>query len=231
MELFSFSRLSLFHTCPWRWHFKYVLGLDDPPGPAAIFGKTVHKAIELVLNGRSFDDAVVTAWLEESDMTVDAAEIRAMVQTALSYGPQGETERHFILPLTNEIKLQGYIDMLDTNRAMPLIADWKTGWKRYDACDTWQLPLYAAAVMEQTGAEAVHGMLVFLRFNDARHAIISKEAAAQAKDWAIKTAEEIQFRLDLLCVMEPHEAFPPKPSPECGNCPWSVLCLEEDTRG
>ena len=230
MELFSFSRLSLFRTCPKRWHYKYVLGLDDPAGAPAILGKTVHKANELCLKGSSFDDAVVTAYLEEGDSTVDKYTVESMVKTALSYHYRGPTEQHFILPLAEGIKLQGYIDLVPNNGQIPTVVDWKTGFKIYHVLDTWQIPLYAAAVMEQTGAEIVKGVLAFLKFKTTRTALIGRKEALQAKTWAIRAAEEIQKRLELLAILEPSEVFPAKPSPACGNCPWSVQCLRADLK-
>lgn len=228
MELFSFSRLSLFRTCPKRWHYKYVLGLEDPAGAPATLGKTVHKANELCLNGHSFEDAVVTAYMEEGDSTVEKSTVESMVKTALSYGYRGPTEQHFIMQLAEGIKLQGYIDLVPNNSWIPTVVDWKSGFKCYNVLDTWQIPLYAAAVMEQTGAEIVKGVLAFLRFRMTRTALIGRKEALQAKTWAIHTAEDIQQRLELLAVLDMHEAFPARPSPACGNCPWSLQCLREE---
>ena len=228
MDTFSFSRLNLYHVCPKRWHYKYVLGLDDPAGPPAILGKTVHKANELCLNGHSFEDAVVTAYLEEGDSTVEKSMVESMVKTALSYHYRGPTEQHFVMPLADGIKLQGYIDLVPNNGQIPTVVDWKTGFKVYQVLDSWQIPLYAAAVIEQTGAEIVRGVLAFLRFKTTRTALISRKEALQAKKWAISTAEDIQQRLELLAIFVPNEVFPARPSPACGNCPWCVQCLRED---
>ena len=228
MELFSFSRLSLFRTCPKRWYYKYVLGQDDPAGPPAILGKTVHKANELCLKGCSFEDAVVTAYLEEGDSTVEKQTVESMVKTALSYHYSGPVEQYFIMTLAKGVKFQGYIDIVPNNVQIPTIVDWKTGFKRYKVLDTWQLPLYAAAVMEQTGVDVVKGVLAFLRFNTTRTALIGQKEVALAKTWAINTAEEIQQRLELLAILQPNEAFSAKPSPACGNCPWCVQCLRTE---
>lgn len=126
METFSFSRLSLFRTCPKRWHNKYVLGLEDPAGAPAILGKTVHKANELCLNGHPFEDAVVTAYMEKGDSTVEKSTVESMVKRALSYGYRGPTEHHFFMPLAKGIRLQGYIDLIPNNSQIPTIVDWKT---------------------------------------------------------------------------------------------------------
>ncbi|SPF55229.1 hypothetical protein SBF1_8080003 [Candidatus Desulfosporosinus infrequens] len=110
---------------------------DDPAGPPAVLGKTVHKANELCIKGISLDDAVVTAYLEEGDSTVDKSTVESMVKTALSYHYRGPVEQHFILQLTKGIKLQGYIDLIPTNGQIPTVVDWKTGFKLYKVLDTW----------------------------------------------------------------------------------------------
>lgn len=231
MDLFSFSRLQRFDTCPRQFAYKYVLGLDDPSGPPAVLGKTIHKAIEHCLNGRSFEDAIVTAYIEEGDSTVDKTSVESMVNTALIYGLRGPTEQHFVLPLAEGIKLQGYIDLKPENVSVPTIVDWKTGFKFYRVLDTWQLPLYAAAVMEETGAKFVKGVLAFLRFNKTPYTLIGRNEVAQAKAWAIRTARDIQLRLELLAVLGTQEAFPAKPSPACQSCNWSYRCLSEEIKG
>jgi CRISPR/Cas system-associated exonuclease Cas4 (RecB family) len=231
MELFSFSRLSLYSSCPKRWHYKYIVKLDDPAGAPAILGKTVHKAIELVLNGRLFNEAVLAAITNEGDSTVEKSIVESMVKTALSYGYRGPTEQHFVMVLAKGIRLQGYIDVISNNGPILTLVDWKSGFKLYKVLDSWQLPLYAASVMEQRGIEAVKGVLAFLRFNATRTTLIARKEASQAKAWAIQIAEEIQERLDLLAIFEPNEIFPAKPSPACRNCPWCVRCLMEDKGG
>jgi hypothetical protein len=128
MELFSFSRLKLFATCPRRFALKYVEKQPDPPGPAAILGKTVHKAIELCLNGHWIEDAIATAYMEEADQTVEKAIVEEMVKAALSYlsfGAKGVTEQHFIMRLADKVKLQGYIDFRADGQ-IPTLVDWKT---------------------------------------------------------------------------------------------------------
>ena len=56
--LYSFSRLSLYETCPYRFYQKYILGKDDVVTKPLALGKAVHKAIELKIDGASEDDKV-----------------------------------------------------------------------------------------------------------------------------------------------------------------------------
>lgn len=235
MELFSFSRLNTFTSCPRRFYYKYILGWDDPVGLPAIFGKTVHKAIELYLNGRYFfDDAIVFAWIEEANMSseIKKADVERQVRNALSYSFNGKVENHFVMQLGEGVKLQGYIDlaMSQGKYPRPAIVDWKTGRNVYEVLANWQIPLYAAHIMEKTEQPEVLGMLAFLRFNRIEKAIITREIAQQAKEWALKTARDIQERLDILPILTEeeslHQVFAAKPSWLCGYCPWSYQCLK-----
>ncbi|QNB45430.1 hypothetical protein BR63_03315 [Thermanaerosceptrum fracticalcis] len=246
MNTFSFSRLNLYQTCPRRFYYKYVLELDDPPGEAAILGKTVHKAIELVLNGRSFDDAVLTACMEEAELMLDKQEIERMVQTAMNTlpmfpGKPTGVEQYFLEKLTEqselfpgmvipETKIQGYIDLAYKNRTLPAILDWKTNRQPYPVNHTWQIPLYASIIMEQEKAEAVEGVLVFLRTGQIFKQIISKEMAKMAMGWAARLAGEINIKLYHLNTdrADPLASFNSQPSTACGHCPWSYLCLKTD---
>ncbi len=229
MDTFSFSRLNTYETCPRRFYYKYVLGWEDPAGLPAIFGKTVHKAVEFCLNGHSFNDAVATAWIEEGNMDpgVDKAEVERQVNRALRLGFTGEVERHFVMELAPGIKLQGYIDLV-VDGHIPIIIDWKTGRKTNGVLANWQIPLYSAHVME-SGYNRVLGMLAFLRFNRIFKDILTPEIAQKAKNWAIGLAREIQHKLDLLPLLTETEilfkAFPDQTSWLCGYCPWSYDCL------
>jgi len=131
VKRFSYSRLNLFQNCPRRFFYKYVLGWEDPAGLPAIFGKTVHKAIENYLNDCLFEEAIATAWITEADMSpaVIRAEIEQQVNTALSYSFTGEVEKHFVMELAEGIELQGYIDLSLEQGTFPrpAIVDWKTG--------------------------------------------------------------------------------------------------------
>jgi CRISPR/Cas system-associated exonuclease Cas4 (RecB family) len=248
MNTFSFSRLNLYQTCPRRFYYKYVLGLNDPPSEAAILGKTVHKAIELVLNGRLFDDAILTACLEEADLAVDRQEVEILVKTALVKLPLFPnspriTEKYFLETLVAEkqvypgivlpkLKIQGYMDLFFKQCRVPVIVDWKTNRQPYPVNHTWQIPLYASIIMEQEKAEAVEGVLVFLRTGQVCRQIISKEMANMAREWAARLAWEINIKLYHLNTdrADPLASFNSQPSTACSHCPWCYQCLIQDTK-
>ena len=46
--IFSFSRLNLYKTCPYRFFKKYIEGYEEPITYPLALGKGVHKAIEKI---------------------------------------------------------------------------------------------------------------------------------------------------------------------------------------
>jgi len=100
----------------------------------------------------------------------------------------------------------------------------------YHYLANWQIPLYSVYIMAETGADEVLGMLAFLRYKQLKKAIITQEIAQKAKEWAIKTAREIQLKLDILPLLTEEEtlnqAFPARASWLCRYCSYSYECLK-----
>lgn len=92
--LYSYSRLSLYETCPYRFYQKYILGKDEPVTKPLALGKAVHKAIELKINGVSEHEAIIEAIIE-SDFhpEVTYEEIASLMQRA----QKSVDKRKFIL--------------------------------------------------------------------------------------------------------------------------------------
>ena len=126
---------------------------------------------------------------------------------------------------------QGYIDLFCRKDEIPVMLDWKTNYIPYNIFATQQMPLYAAAVMEQTGMEKVEAILVFLRSEYVSRAVITKDMAKRAKKWAAQAAEEIQQKLELIKTSDPLIIFPSRLSVSCGYCPWCYQCLTHDKGG
>ena len=242
MEMFSHSRLDTYQSCNRRFYYKYILDLKDEPGLPAIFGKTAHKAIELNLKGRSFEDAVTTAWIEEADMfpSVVRKELETHVNNALHFArnmsdlDQVEAEKHFVLKLSEGIKLQGYIDLImNTSSLMPTLVDWKTGRVVTEVLDKKQMSLYSAYIMDTYKVDRCVAISYFTRFRSFKKEIITRDIADEAKEWAIRVAREIQGKLDLLPVLSKKEtikAFPATPGYVCKWCCWGRECLVDDQK-
>lgn len=228
--LYSFSRLTLYETCPQRFYYKYILDKPEPVTKPLALGKAVHKAIELTIKGVSEEEAILTAVIEadfHSEVTYE--EIVHLLHRVPSL--TGQTEVHFELPLASEsgVRLQGYIDLLREHDFW----DWKSNWRTYRANDTKQLSLYAWAVMKIRGIRQIKGTLFFLRFRKAESFVYSYSDATKAKDWALELAEEIEMKKSCLESFPDMASslFPPAPGSHCKHCPFVMECYKNSRNG
>src|SRR5690554_2038433 len=100
MNTFSFSRLNLYETCPKKFYYRYVLKLPEPQTKPLALGKAVHKAIELLIKGESFEEAIKQGMIEcDFHEEVTYEEVQDLVRKAPKL--KGETEKHFCLSLFN----------------------------------------------------------------------------------------------------------------------------------
>ncbi|HET7658424.1 MAG TPA: PD-(D/E)XK nuclease family protein [Bacillales bacterium] len=231
--LYSFSRLSLYQTCPYRFRRKYIDGIEEPVTKPLALGKAVHKAIELVIKGKTVDQAVLTGWLE-ADLHPDVTqmEIKELLQNAPVQPGMGETEVYFRLPLSDSLgapELQGYMDLITGDS----LVDWKTNWAMYDVLGTHQVGLYAWALQQLKKIPVVKGRLHFLRFKRSSEHLFSRADMEKARKWALHWATEIENKLFLLHVApeEKDVLFPATPSSACSHCPFAVECYRKFGEG
>lgn len=223
MEVYSFSRLSLYATCPFRFYLKYVLGRQEPVTKPLALGKAVHKGVELRLQGASDEEAVMAAIIE-SDFhpEVEREEMERLIRVAPTL--KGETEVHFELPLVpqSDLRLQGYIDLLSEGAFF----DWKTNWRMYGVNDTMQLTLYAWAIMQTTGRDLVRGTLYFLRYKKPLSHLYTLKEAEEARQWAYDLAMEISEKVSVVKAFPDmsDQAFPATPGSHCKHCPFALEC-------
>ncbi|QQZ58934.1 PD-(D/E)XK nuclease family protein [Paenibacillus sonchi] len=219
--IYSYSRLSLYETCPYRFYIKYILGKSEPVTKPLALGKAVHKAIELKINGETEAEAIA-AGLIEADFHPEVT--GEEMQQLLSRAPMevGETEVHFQLPLGSGISLQGYVDWIKKDQ----FKDWKSNWRPYGPNETWQLMLYAWALMKVRGLKQIRGALYFLRFRREEAYVYSLLEAVKARDWALRLAEEIELKISCLDSFSDMKSFlfPATPGSHCKHCPFVLDC-------
>lgn len=227
--IYSYSRLSLFQQCPFRFYLKYIEGREEPVTKPLALGKAVHKAIERLIEGARFKEAVLDGWAE-SDFhpEVGREELEGLVRSAPVSPGMGEAEVHFCLPLDENDpfspQVQGYIDLVQDG----LFVDWKTNWRTYHVLDNMQLSLYAWALMKMQGIRYIEGKLYFLRFGQESGHVFDEADAERARQWAWGLAREIEDRR-LTLAMEPDSVarlFPPRPSSLCSHCPFVLECYQ-----
>jgi hypothetical protein len=233
---FSFSSLSKYENCNGRWYRYKVLGQQEPPTEAMVFGKAVHDAIKYILADKIPKDEAIARAVGEAPMPLDPSELDKLIgshvmafQNFQSLQPR-QVERHFELKLSDEEDapvIHGYIDLdLDIG-----IIDWKTNWKTYEPTDNHQLGLYAWAKSRETGAKEVTGQLFFLRYpRELNHGHVYSEAEMeQSRQWAYNLAREIESKLLSIAFEEdtPENLFPDTPGPHCTGCGYACECYQQ----
>ncbi|GAE93094.1 hypothetical protein JCM21714_2131 [Gracilibacillus boraciitolerans JCM 21714] len=233
MKEFSFSRLSLYETCPQRFYYKYVLGMEEPITKPLALGKAVHKAIECLLNGETFQEAIKKAMIEaDFHEEVTAIEVEELVLKApLVHLKGGETEIYFSVPLFPTEKdspvIRGYIDLIDGNQ----IYDFKTNFKAYEVTDNFQVGLYAWAMEKERKLKGkIRGSLLFLRHKRESKYYFDEEAREHAVRWARSLVKEIQFKLEMVdfSPSKRKELFSYRASAYCEHCPFTLKCYKDN---
>lgn len=232
---YSFSRLSLYVECPYRFYLRYIEKREEPVTEPLVLGKAVHKAIELILKGQEMDDAILSADME-AELLIDSKELRELVEKAPIRKGEGlgegvEIEKYFNIPLSNSKNapvLQGYIDLVRNIFGSYEFIDWKTNRAKYSPADTMQLPLYAWVISKIFKTNEVTGTLFFLRYfkNAQEQMTFYTEDMEKARVWAETTANEIEDKLSRLDNGEQSEnLFPFQPNPHCFHCSFAGDCL------
>lgn len=229
MMIYSFSRLSLYETCPYRFRLKYIDGREEPVTKALALGKAVHKGIERVISGDRHEEAVLKGWAEaDFHPEVSFDEISELVEKAPICPHMGETEVYFRLPLSDSPtapEIQGYIDLVSGNA----LVDWKSNRRPYGVLDNHQVGLYAWAVSRLRGVDQVEGSLYFLRYQKESKHLFDRHDMDRSRQWAIELAEKIDEKR-LILDLAPEKAddlFPATPSGACRHCPFAAECFKK----
>ena len=98
--IFSFSRLSLYEICPYRFYKKYIQGYEEPTTYPLALGKGVHKAIEDKVNRVGYSEAILNGMIEaDFHSAVTLEELQPCVYTREQGQNCSLTEKEIVLPL------------------------------------------------------------------------------------------------------------------------------------
>lgn len=245
---FSFSRLQLYATCPYRFYLKYILNKADKVGVPALLGKATHTAIQTILelyqseeniDGYScINEAVLVGMMEVGfAQGVKSNQVEYLLKRAPIFGfselkkKQVKAEIGFSLPFSpfdSEIRLRGFIDYYDGLK----IIDWKTNHKSFNATSNFQLAIYAWAIMEIYDLSVVSAELYFLRFGYASKVTYTRKSVSVAISWAENLAYKINSILEQakdygLEAEEIGSCFPANSNPNCSHCPFTIECFNK----
>lgn len=235
-QVFSFSRLKLFESCPYRWFLRYVMKIEESEALPLMLGKAVHKAIEEKMLGKTDKEALLEGWAEVEYYPLDLVEYEALFKRAnvtrgSAQKSDVEVEKHFTMPLNGQgsPKIQGYIDVILRIFGTVSFTDWKTNRLKYDPLDNMQLALYAWALSQIYNVTEVTGTLFFLRFfkDNAKTFTFRRAEMEKARLWALNLANEVNSSLNRHFVQKEQlsDCFPALANEGCRNCPFATQCV------
>lgn len=228
-RMLSHSSIMLYRTCPQKWKFRYIDKIPEKPRSFFSFGKSVHAALEFLLN--QFPEALPTieetlthyknSWLREGYDTPQ--------QEKWFYQEGERIIKGFYIKHKNDFKnvfqveykfnfsiegvpITGFIDRIDhAVNGKVSVLDYKTG-KAFDKSRVRQDPqltLYQMAVKEIFGKEVESVTLYHLNsLTPLTVPAHSKEKENELKNVVVETAKGISDKL-----------FEPKPDAK-GHCQW-----------
>lgn len=215
----SASQVQTFSDCPRKWAWRYVAGVEEPPGPAAELGKLVHATLEKYLNGG------------EIDFTTEVGYIAA---SGLEYLPKPGTEG---LLVEEEFHFEGpsghsYLGYKDLE--MPgVVYDHKTTsdlkWQKTaeDLSKDIQATLYAVDYFRKHPDEnEVELRWVYYQTRNTKKSAITILRVNQAEAWnRFLGIEKIAEQMEVASTSQPLE-LPPNTN-HCsayGGCPHQGRC-------
>lgn len=230
----SYSRLSSYSACPYRFYLEYVFGFRPPLNAQMSFGSSLHLALEGLYSLRkprpSLDELFqfyLQRWLpygyrskeEQSRYFEEGLVILREYyrKNILQFRTAMATELRFQVELEG-VNFTGIIDRVDGNQEAYTLLDYKTS-RHEDYLDSLQLPLYHLALEERFGHPPDDLYYYFLREQEQAHLPAGDDKLAEALEALVRVAEGIN-----------RGRFEPKKGPRCRTCDFRKFCRIEEER-
>ena len=244
------SRAADFKTCPLLYRFRCVDRLPEPPSLAATRGTLVHAVLESLFDRpaaeRTLDTArnlLPAAWERVCEEEPAVAELFADDQGGGAFAGwmasagellgtyfrledpsrlEPEAREQLIEVVVDGLRLRGYVDRLDVNRAGEIrVVDYKTGSaprEAYEAKALFQMKFYALVLWRTRGV--VPRQLRLLYLSDEGDTLT----------YAPEAEELLRFERTVLAIWAAIQRamqtgdFRPSPSRLCDWCGHKALC-------
>ncbi len=232
----SYSALSLYLQCPFRYAIERVENRKAPDSRPFRVGSAVHAGIaaylrHLVEEGLQTDVTWGETALAEADAAMaregralqedereEVGEILAGFLSSHLFSPSqiAEIEKRDKIPLDG-LQLWAVVDLLEVADGKPVITDWKSSWRvpsKAEAERDFQLRVYAWAVKQLYGFEEVTCRLDYVRHGVVREVEYGPEDISKTEKRILDTVEKI----------ESEDEWRPTPGSHCAHCPWASEC-------
>lgn len=219
----SYSRISCFDQCPYRWYMKYISGMDEEPMFYTSYGSFMHKLIEKYFTGKLTKSEMKLEFLSNFSKEVKgqrppAGTVEKYIKSGIKYLDGFEPFPFNMIGVELKVdftingnRFVGFIDYLGEKDGEYYIVDNKSRdlkprskrkkptQKDKELDDMLvQLYIYAAAVKEKYGK--FPKALCFNCFKSQTFIVepFNKDAYERAIEWATKSIEIIKNEEDFL---------------------------------
>ncbi|HYF95919.1 MAG TPA: ATP-dependent DNA helicase [Symbiobacteriaceae bacterium] len=228
----SFSHLSTYQACPFKFYLQYLIGLPGRPAPAADAGVRIHAAIErLARAGGTVGFEEFSRWAAvpvladvDEDFAVDDGSGDVPLGTALGHYWASEFARSAPLAVEQEFYVRlgggvvrGFIDRVHRRADGTVeVVDFKTYGHLLTEAQvrrSLQLPIYIKACREALGLPVNTGAFYFMKHDVVVRVVFGEEELRER--W--REAER------LIAGARGGE-WGPTPGAGCGYCGYNEVC-------
>jgi RecB family exonuclease len=224
----SYSRISTYMACPYRYYLQYVVGYRPPLFAAASFGSSLHLALQgfhsLGPPAPRLDQLLaiyVQRWKpygyrsreEEARYFEEGLQILHVyyLRNLFGYRPAWMVEKRFSVSIGGN-EFVGIVDRVDGEPGQYQVVDYKTS-LREKTLDSLQLPLYAISLGKMFGTMPEGLSYYFLREQVS--------APWSGEPGRLEEAEEVVVRIGER-IRRGH--FPPRIGISCRSCDLRRVC-------
>lgn len=207
--VYSFSRLTTFHTCKHAFNEKYNNGYVEGDNAWSLGGGFAHDILEGVLKGEIPAETAADIWIEQlPPLDFPSMKLSYVEQYIVGIheffktfkGVSGEilaVEKHFEIDIEG-IRFQGLADLITRNKDKAIqIVDWKTSGmgeftgKKLKA-KARQLYLYSESVKEEYGEYPQELFFYMIKYKKPIKIAFNEDDLREAKDWMKSTVAQIE---------------------------------------
>lgn len=203
----SYSSLTAFETCPWRWYLtKISKQVVESQHPATIDGNKKHKALELHLKGEAYLPSEYRQWVPLVER-IKATPGKLAVERKVALTNDFRETTYFGKDVW--VRMGFDVEVVQQDRAVLL--DWKAGKRKVDMD---QLKLFAAAAFKlHPHIETVDTAYIWLKDNKMDPQSFHRDEGPGIWQEFISRVRRIEIAIE-------RDNFPKSPSGLCrAHCP------------